>query len=85
MDSCTDGTFLGKRYFSCPNKRGFFVHLHNCLPDSRFLRIYNDKEMAESETSLDIHRKESRNENQLKLDNHVPRATTHANVSTRGI
>ena len=37
MDSCTDGTFLGKRYFSCPNKRGFFVHLHNCLPDSRFL------------------------------------------------
>ncbi|CAB3988895.1 ubiquitin carboxyl-terminal hydrolase CYLD isoform X3, partial [Paramuricea clavata] len=40
MDSCTDGTFLGKRYFTCPNKRGFFVHLHNCLPDSRFPRNF---------------------------------------------
>jgi hypothetical protein len=34
--------------------------------------------MTESETSLDmVHRKESRNENELKFDNHVPKATTH--------
>lgn len=36
MEACTDGTFLGKRYFTCPSRRGFFVHVHNCSPDSRF-------------------------------------------------
>lgn len=50
MDACTDGTFLGKRYFTCPNRRGFFVHLHDCLPDSRFPRNsienYADKRLS---------------------------------------
>ena len=41
MEACTDGVFLGKRYFTCPNRRGFFVHLHNCLPDSRFTSVQN--------------------------------------------
>ncbi|KAL1022729.1 hypothetical protein UPYG_G00031580 [Umbra pygmaea] len=32
----SDGTFKGKRYFNCPNKRGLFIKLSSCQPDSRF-------------------------------------------------
>ncbi|KAG8198988.1 hypothetical protein JTE90_001788 [Oedothorax gibbosus] len=35
--SCTDGTFNGKRYFSCPSRKAFFVRLSHCRKDSRFL------------------------------------------------
>lgn len=35
--SCTDGTFNGKRYFSCPPRKAFFVRLSHCRKDSRFL------------------------------------------------
>ena len=49
MDACTDGTFMGKRYFTCPNRRGFFVHLHNCFPDSRFNK--NSMQNAEKKPS----------------------------------
>ena len=38
MEACSDGTFLGKRYFNCPDRRGLFVLLWNCTPDSRFGR-----------------------------------------------
>ena len=38
MEACSDGTFNGIRYFTCPRRHGFFVHLHNCLSDSRFHR-----------------------------------------------
>jgi len=31
-DLGTDGTFLGKRYFTAPNKRGYFVPMKNCTP-----------------------------------------------------
>ena len=31
-DLGTDGTFLGKRYFTTPNKRGYFVPMKNCTP-----------------------------------------------------
>ncbi|XP_030647001.1 ubiquitin carboxyl-terminal hydrolase CYLD [Chanos chanos] len=31
-----DGTFKGERYFKCPAKRGLFVKLSSCRPDSRF-------------------------------------------------
>ncbi|KAJ8407846.1 hypothetical protein AAFF_G00268900 [Aldrovandia affinis] len=33
---CTDGTFKGTRYFSCPPKKALFVKLKSCRPDSRF-------------------------------------------------
>ena len=31
-DLGTDGTFLGKRYFTAPTKRGYFVPMKNCTP-----------------------------------------------------
>ncbi|XP_068094231.1 ubiquitin carboxyl-terminal hydrolase CYLD-like isoform X2 [Hyperolius riggenbachi] len=34
---CTDGVWQGHRYFSCPPKRGIFVKLKACQPDTRFL------------------------------------------------
>ncbi|XP_008335434.1 ubiquitin carboxyl-terminal hydrolase CYLD isoform X2 [Cynoglossus semilaevis] len=33
---CTDGTFKGTRYFTCPSKKALFVKLKCCRPDSRF-------------------------------------------------
>ncbi|XP_041827090.1 ubiquitin carboxyl-terminal hydrolase CYLD isoform X6 [Melanotaenia boesemani] len=33
---CTDGTFKGTRYFTCPPKKALFVKLKSCRPDSRF-------------------------------------------------
>ncbi|XP_059922336.1 ubiquitin carboxyl-terminal hydrolase CYLD isoform X3 [Gadus macrocephalus] len=32
----SDGTFKGKRYFSCPPKKALFVKLESCRPDTRF-------------------------------------------------
>ncbi|XP_058494803.1 ubiquitin carboxyl-terminal hydrolase CYLD [Solea solea] len=32
----SDGTFKGERYFHCPPKRGLFLKLSSCHPDSRF-------------------------------------------------
>nr|XP_006009729.1 PREDICTED: ubiquitin carboxyl-terminal hydrolase CYLD-like [Latimeria chalumnae] len=32
----TDGSYLGEQYFTCPSKRGIFVRLQSCRPDSRF-------------------------------------------------
>ena len=31
-DLGTDGTFLGRRYFTAPPKRGYFVPFKNCIP-----------------------------------------------------
>jgi len=35
QSSCSDGTFGGKRYFTCPARRGFFTLLAHCQQDSR--------------------------------------------------
>uniref|UniRef100_A0A8C5PK18 ubiquitinyl hydrolase 1 n=1 Tax=Leptobrachium leishanense TaxID=445787 RepID=A0A8C5PK18_9ANUR len=34
---CTDGTLQSQRFFRCPPKRGIFVKLKACRPDTRFL------------------------------------------------
>ncbi|XP_063777289.1 ubiquitin carboxyl-terminal hydrolase CYLD-like isoform X2 [Pseudophryne corroboree] len=34
---CTDGMWCGHRYFFCPAKRGIFLKLKACQPDTRFL------------------------------------------------
>ena len=34
--ACSDGTFNGQRYFTCPSGRGFFTLLSHCRQDSRF-------------------------------------------------
>ena len=36
QSGCSDGTFNGERYFSCPSGRGFFMLLRHCRQDSRF-------------------------------------------------
>lgn len=37
---CTDGTFKGTRYFTCPPKKALFVKLKCCRPDSRFPSLH---------------------------------------------
>ncbi|XP_014665395.1 PREDICTED: LOW QUALITY PROTEIN: ubiquitin carboxyl-terminal hydrolase CYLD-like [Priapulus caudatus] len=34
---CTEGTVNCRQYFQCPPKKGFFLYLHLCKKDSRFL------------------------------------------------
>ena len=34
--ACSDGTFNGQRYFTCPSGRGFFTLLSHCRQDARF-------------------------------------------------
>ncbi|KAM3927817.1 ubiquitin carboxyl-terminal hydrolase CYLD-like isoform 2-T2 [Leptodactylus fuscus] len=34
---CSDGIWCGHRYFQCPPRRGLFVKLTACQPDTRFL------------------------------------------------
>ncbi|KAJ7986335.1 hypothetical protein DPEC_G00338860 [Dallia pectoralis] len=51
----SDGTFKGKRYFNCPTKRGLFVKLQTCQPDSRFQAANNmisDREAVHSPGDL---------------------------------
>ncbi|KAK7795171.1 hypothetical protein U0070_020488, partial [Myodes glareolus] len=36
---CTDGTFKGRRYFTCARKKALFVKLKSCRPDSRFTSL----------------------------------------------
>uniref|UniRef100_A0A8C9TBE0 Ubiquitin carboxyl-terminal hydrolase CYLD n=1 Tax=Scleropages formosus TaxID=113540 RepID=A0A8C9TBE0_SCLFO len=38
---CTDGTFKGTRYFTCPPKKALFVKLRCCRPDSRFPSLHH--------------------------------------------
>ncbi|XP_026179336.1 ubiquitin carboxyl-terminal hydrolase CYLD [Mastacembelus armatus] len=51
-----DGTFRGKRYFYCPPKRGLFVRLRSCHPDSRFQSIsanHSEKLSKQEDTESD--------------------------------
>lgn len=34
--ACSNGTFRGERYFTCPEGRGFFTLLKHCRQDARF-------------------------------------------------
>lgn len=36
QSACSDGTFGGVRYFTCPPGSGFFALLKHCRQDSRF-------------------------------------------------
>ncbi|KAL2091319.1 hypothetical protein ACEWY4_013582 [Coilia grayii] len=36
VGTCTDGTFLGQRCFTCRGNRAVFVPLEMCVPDARF-------------------------------------------------
>lgn len=42
----SDGSFKGLRKFFCPPKRGLFVKLQSCHPDSRFQSSPDQREMA---------------------------------------
>ncbi|PFX21247.1 Ubiquitin carboxyl-terminal hydrolase CYLD [Stylophora pistillata] len=46
---CSDGTFYGRRYFTCPAGRGFFVLVENCRPDSRFSNTSSKDKSFEAE------------------------------------
>ncbi|XP_074645067.1 uncharacterized protein LOC141914449 isoform X3 [Tubulanus polymorphus] len=56
--ACLDGTFNGRRIFSCPSKKGFFVYLNKVRKDPRFQETKNLNGTGEptfgSEESPDI-------------------------------
>ncbi|XP_026149368.1 ubiquitin carboxyl-terminal hydrolase CYLD isoform X2 [Mastacembelus armatus] len=49
---CTDGTFKGTRYFSCPPKKALFVKLKCCRPDSRFPSLHHSSNPIERCNSI---------------------------------
>lgn len=49
---CTDGTFKGIRYFTCPPKKALFVKLKCCRPDSRFPSLHNSPNPIERCNSI---------------------------------
>ncbi|XP_063044821.1 ubiquitin carboxyl-terminal hydrolase CYLD isoform X2 [Engraulis encrasicolus] len=49
---CTDGTFKGTRYFSCPPKKALFVKLKCCRPDSRFPSLHHSANPIERCNSI---------------------------------
>ncbi|XP_029000249.1 ubiquitin carboxyl-terminal hydrolase CYLD isoform X17 [Betta splendens] len=49
---CTDGTFKGTRYFTCPPKKALFVKLRSCRPDSRFPSLHHSSNPIERCNSI---------------------------------
>uniref|UniRef100_A0A7N6FDX3 Ubiquitin carboxyl-terminal hydrolase CYLD n=1 Tax=Anabas testudineus TaxID=64144 RepID=A0A7N6FDX3_ANATE len=49
---CTDGTFKGTRYFTCPPKKALFVKLKSCRPDSRFPSLHHSSNPIERCNSI---------------------------------
>ncbi|XP_068586261.1 ubiquitin carboxyl-terminal hydrolase CYLD isoform X3 [Cebidichthys violaceus] len=49
---CTDGTFKGTRYFTCPPKKALFVKLKCCRPDSRFPSLHHSANPIERCNSI---------------------------------
>ncbi|KAM9410781.1 ubiquitin carboxyl-terminal hydrolase CYLD isoform 3-T3 [Pholidichthys leucotaenia] len=49
---CTDGTFKGTRYFTCPPKKALFVKLKCCRPDSRFPSLHHNSNPIERCNSI---------------------------------
>ncbi|XP_035991941.1 ubiquitin carboxyl-terminal hydrolase CYLD isoform X2 [Fundulus heteroclitus] len=49
---CTDGTFKGTRYFTCPPKKALFVKLRCCRPDSRFPSLHHSSNPIERCNSI---------------------------------
>ncbi|KAM4744312.1 ubiquitin carboxyl-terminal hydrolase CYLD isoform 2-T2 [Anableps anableps] len=49
---CTDGTFKGTRYFTCPPKKALFVKLKCCRPDSRFSSLHHSSNPIERCNSI---------------------------------
>uniref|UniRef100_A0A8C8A2G7 Ubiquitin carboxyl-terminal hydrolase CYLD n=1 Tax=Oryzias sinensis TaxID=183150 RepID=A0A8C8A2G7_9TELE len=49
---CTDGTFKGTRYFTCPPKKALFVKLKCCRPDSRFPSLHHSPNPIERCNSI---------------------------------
>ncbi|XP_055061779.2 ubiquitin carboxyl-terminal hydrolase CYLD isoform X2 [Misgurnus anguillicaudatus] len=49
---CTDGTFKGVRYFTCPPKKALFVKLKCCRPDSRFPSLHHSPNPIERCNSI---------------------------------
>lgn len=37
VNGCTDGSYGGRRYFTCEGNRALFVPVSKCSPDSRFI------------------------------------------------
>ena len=54
QSACSDGTFGGQRYFTCPEGKGFFTLLKYCRQDSRFLHnpAISDADLRCSKGSL---------------------------------
>uniref|UniRef100_A0A1A7WS35 Ubiquitin carboxyl-terminal hydrolase CYLD n=1 Tax=Iconisemion striatum TaxID=60296 RepID=A0A1A7WS35_9TELE len=49
---CTDGTFKGTRFFTCPPKKALFVKLKCCRPDSRFPSLHHSSNPIERCNSI---------------------------------
>ncbi|XP_044150296.1 ubiquitin carboxyl-terminal hydrolase CYLD-like [Bufo gargarizans] len=53
---CNDGSWCGQRYFFCPPRRGLFVKLKACQPDTRFLSSGDFPPKSPKHSKSDGHR-----------------------------